>query len=53
MLRAISLAVLMTVITAPSFAEPSSEKTVVAQQQQQPPQTQKRDCEKKHEEGVS
>lgn len=52
MLRAISLAVL-TLIHAPSFAAQASDETVIAQQQQQPPQSQKRDCERKQDEGVS
>ena len=53
MLRALSLAVLVAFAT-PSFAtQAPADGTAVAQQKQAPPQSQKRDCEKKQDEGVS
>ncbi|MET0529197.1 MAG: hypothetical protein ABW003_12830 [Microvirga sp.] len=52
MLRAISLAVLMTFAAPSAFAAPLAEDATIAQQQS-PQQTPKRDCEKKQDEGVS
>jgi len=52
MLRAVSLTIL-TLVSAPFPAAQAPDETVLAQQQQQPPQTQKRDCERKQDEGVS
>jgi hypothetical protein len=55
MLRALSLAILMTAATAmaPTFAEEASDPTITAQQQNPAPQqTPRRDCEKRQE-GVS
>lgn len=53
MLRALSLALLMT-IAAPSFtATAQKDGTVLAQQQQPSQQVPKRDCERKQEEGIS
>jgi hypothetical protein len=51
MLRALSLAVLIG-FAAPSFATEAPADTTVAQQNQPPQQTQKRDCERKRDEGV-
>jgi hypothetical protein len=52
MLRAISLAVLISFSAPSAFAVPLDEDATVAQQQP-PQQTPRRDCEKKQDEGVS
>lgn len=53
MLRAISLAVLMTLASPTAFAAPPSEDTTIAQQQQPTQSAPRRGCDKKQDEGVS
>jgi hypothetical protein len=53
MLRAISLAVLMTFAAPSAFAAPPAEDTTIAQQQQPTQSAPKRGCEKRQDEGVS
>ncbi len=53
MLRAISLAVLMTLAIPPASAAPPAADTSVAQQQQPAQSAPRRGCDKKQDEGVS